>query len=133
MVFKEILIIGICFILYGTYILKQKGNWIKTKSIVTKVENKNPIIRQNNGLSISECESVAEVKYKRENEYYTTMISAIKSQPLQIGNIIDIEYNENDINRIQQKIPSGQSFIAFGICLCSISMYFLYYKNFNNQ
>lgn len=129
MVFKEILIIGLCFIIYGTYILKRKENWITTKSIVTKVENKNPVIRQHNGLSITECESVAEVKYKRENEYFTTMISATKSQPLQIGNILDIEYNENDINRIQQKIPSGQSFIAFGICLSSIAMYFVYKSN----
>jgi len=129
MVFKEILIIGLCFITYGIYILKRKVNWIKTKSIVTKVDNKNTVIRQHNGLSITECESIAEVKYKRENEYFTTIVSTIKSQPIQIGNIIDIEYNENDIKRIKDNNPSGQSFIAFGTTLSIIAVYFIIKTN----
>ena len=105
-------------------------NLNKTKSIVTKVKVNDTVINNVNGLEISEIQSNADVIYKIDDNIHTTNISVTKNQPLQIGNTVPIQYNLNNLRRIEKKIPDNKYWFLFGAVLLLTSLYI--YKTTDN-
>lgn len=127
--YRYFLYSGILSILYGFFLKNELNhNWVETKSIVKHVNVKDNVLKNVNGLNITEVESEAEVVYKIDNEVKETKVSVIKSQPVQVGNVIPIEYNENELKRIKKNIPSSNWFFSFGALLFIIS-FIIYKKN----
>lgn len=113
---------GIISILYGLFLKNELNhNWVEAKSIVTHVDVKGNVLKTLNGLNIDEIESHASVVYKIDDEIKKAKISVIRSQPVQVGNVIPVEYNENDRKRIKKKIPSYYWFLKFGVIMFFIS------------
>ena len=129
--YKSFLYAGIFTLVYSIFLIYEKPELIKTKSVVTKVKQKNTVINNINGLDISEIQSNADVIYKVGDETYETNINVSKNQPLQIGNVIPIEYNRNEISRKEKGIPDYKYWILFTLIMFSISYYLKYYYNVN--
>ena len=108
---------------YSIFLLYETPELIKTRSVVTKVKRKDTVINNINGLDISEIQSNADVIYKVDNETYETNINISKNQPVQIGNVIPIEYNKNEITRKKKGIPHHKYWIIFSIIMFLISYY----------
>ena len=121
--------IGMFCIFYGIFLKYEKQQWINTNSIVTKVKVKDTIINNINGIEISEINSNADVIYKINDEIHQTNINVVKNQPLQIGNVIPIQYNNNDIKRKNQNIPHFKYWITYGCILLLIASYLYKYVN----
>ena len=125
--YKLFLYSAICSILYGFFLKYEKPDWKTTKSLVTKVKVNDTVINNVNGLEISEIQSNADVIYKIDDNIHTTNINVTKNQPLQIGNTVPIQYNLNNLNRIEKNIPDKKYWFLFGVLLLLISIY-LYKK-----
>ena len=121
--YKPFLYSAICVILYGVFLQYEKPDWKTTKSLVTKVKVNNTVLNNINGLEISEIQSNADVIYKIDDSIHTTHISVTKNQPLQIGNIVPIQYNLNNLRRIENHIPDKKYWFLLGISLLIISLY----------
>ena len=128
--YKPYLYSAICSILYGFYLTYEKPDWKTTKSLVTRVKVNDTVINNVNGLEISEIQSNADVIYKIDDNIHTTNISVTKNQPLQIGNTVPIQYNLNNIKRIEDSIPDKKYWFLFGVTLLFISLYI--YKTTQN-
>ena len=129
--YKVFIYCGILSIIYGEFLKNElNSNWIEVKSIVTNVEVKDNVLKNVNGINIAEVESHAYVVYKINDEVKKSFVSVVRSQPVQIGNIIPIEYNENDRKRKEKNIPSHTAFLQFGIVLFIIAIFA--YKNTEN-
>ena len=123
MKYKPFLYSAICVILYGFFLKYEKPDWKTTKSIVTKVKVNDTVINNVNGLEISEIQSNADVIYKIDDNIHITNINVTKNQPLQIGNTVPIQYNLNNLRRIEKNIPDKKYWFLFGIVLLLISSY----------
>ena len=123
--YKVFLYTGIFTFIYAVFLKYEKPELVKVKSIVTKVKRKDTIINNINGLDISEIQSNADVIYKVDDDTYETNINITKNQPLQVGNVVPIEYNKNDIYRRDKGIPEPKYWICFSILMFGIS-YYLY-------
>jgi len=123
--YKHFLYSAICSILYGLFLKYEKPDWKTAKSIVTKVKVNDTVINNINGLEISEIQSNADVIYKIEDKLHTTNVNVTKNQPLQIGNTVPIQYNLNNLKRIESSIPEKKYWFLFGVVLLFISL-FLY-------
>lgn len=120
---KHFLYSAICAILYGFFLKYEKPDWKTAKSLVTRVKVKDTVINNVNGLEISEIQSNADVIYKIDDKIHTTNINVTKNQPLQIGNSVPIQYNLNNMKRIENNIPESKYWFVFGIVLLLISLY----------
>ena len=123
MKYKPFLYSAICAILYGLFLKNEKPDWRSTKSLVTRVKVNDTVINNVNGLEISEIQSNADVIYKIDDNIHTSNISVTKNQPLQIGNTVPIQYNLNNLRRIEKKIPDKKYWFLFGVVLLLISLY----------
>ena len=120
---------SIICLLYSYYLKNElKYNWKEVKSIVKHAKVNEPIMQLINGINVTEMESNADVIYKINNEIKTGNVNVTRSQPVQVGNVIKIKYNENDRKRLEKKIPSHQEFFTFGIFLLIIGT-IIYLKN----
>ena len=120
--YKHFLISSICSIFYGLFLKYEKPDWKTAKSIVTKVKVNDTVINNINGLEISEIQSNADVIYKIEDKLHTTNVNVTKNQPLQIGNTVPIQYNLNNLKRIERNIPETKYWFLFGFVLFFISL-----------
>ena len=123
MEYKPFLYAGLICMIYAMYLKKEKEDWKYTRSIVSSVKVNDTVLTQVGGLEISEIESNADVLYKINDELYENNISVTRNQPLQLGNVIPIKYNENYMKRQDKQIPDAKYFQNFGIMLLCIAGY----------
>ena len=133
MEYKPFLYIGIFCLVYGLFLKNEKEDWKTAKSIVTNVKINDTVINNISGLEISEIQSNADVIYKINDEIHKTNVNVTRNQPLQVGNVIPIQYNANDIKRNEQKIPQPKLWISFGIFLILIASYVYKKTNWDLQ
>jgi hypothetical protein len=126
---KLFLYIGIFTLCYGIFLKNEKQDLICVKSIVKNVKRKDTVINNINGLEISEIQSNADVIYKLGDDVYETNINVTKNQPVQVGNVIDIQYNQNEVKRKEKGIPHYKYWISYSIIMLSFSLFTFKYPN----
>jgi hypothetical protein len=125
--YKPFIYSGVFFLLYSIFLTNEKQDWIYGNSIVTKVKVNDTVITEVNGLEISEIQSNADVIYKVNDDIYTSNISVTQNQPLQLGNVIPIKYDNNIVQRRAKGIPEIKYFTRLGLLFIIIGTY-IYWK-----
>ena len=120
--YKPFVYSGVFCIVYALFLKYETRDWVQTNSIVRNVKVNDTVLTEVNGLEISEIESNADVIYKIDNEIYTNNVSVVQNQPLQLGNVIPIKYDNNLIKRKEKGIPSTQYWYTLGATLLVIGL-----------
>lgn len=127
MEYKPFLYVGLFCVFYAAFLKNEKEDWKTVRSIVTNVKINDTVLNNINGLEISEIQSNADVVYKIDDSIHKTNVNVTRNQPLQVGNVVGIQYNANDIKRKEKKIPEAKYWGFFGVFLMLVSAYI--YKN----
>lgn len=116
--------LSLLIIFIGIVLLRYPPDWKSTDAIITKVKTNDTVINTRTGLA--EVESFAEVVYSVNNTLYKTKVNILKAQPVQVDNVISLEYDNNDIKRKLHRIPEPKQIIFYGICVFIITSIYKY-------